>query len=76
MGSMTAGKINSFLRAVRALVDPGEQVDTQYLIVISTLVRQVGFSGGLLVPYGLGLKMNYTQGLERWLRGYEHWLLF
>lgn len=40
MGSMTAGKINSFLRrAVRALVDGGEQVDTKYLIVISTLVR-------------------------------------
>lgn len=39
MDSMTAGKINALLRAARALMDGGEQVDTKYLIVKATLVR-------------------------------------
>lgn len=39
MDSMTAGKINSLLRAARALMEGGEQVDTKYLIARATLAR-------------------------------------
>lgn len=78
ISGLNEGKINSFLWAVRAVVDGGEQVDIPHLIIISTLVYDKYGFDSLSVLYGIVLKkptiqkntpkMHY-EGPKRWLSG-------